>query len=65
MSNAEKNANKKIRETVARRKSQGWNAEQIGKRIWLCYGHLYMVKGTALIVKMAGGDQTFDVQEAR
>lgn len=61
MNSAERKTNKKIQETVTRRSAQGWTADQIGARIWHCYGHLYSVKGNVLRVKMAGGDQSFEI----
>lgn len=61
MNRAERETNKKAEETVARRASQGWSAEQIAKRVWFCYGYLCGVKGNILTVKMAGGYRTFEI----
>jgi len=61
LNSAEKKTSRMILETIARRSAQGWTAEQIGKRIWHCYGHLYSVQGNVLCVKMAGGDQRFEI----
>jgi hypothetical protein len=63
MNSAEKKTNKKILETITRRSSQGWTAEQIGERIWLCYGHLWSAKGNMLRVNMAGGPQHFEITQ--
>jgi hypothetical protein len=60
MNSTEKRTNKAIAKRVALRMSQGWSLERIGhKTVWTMFGHLYSIKDGALIVKMAGGDQTF------
>ena len=63
MNSAEKRINKEIAKTVARRSSQGWTADKIAARIWLCYGHLCSVRGNVLSVRMAGGVQNFVISQ--
>lgn len=64
MNSAERKTNKKALETITRRSAQGWTAEQIGQRIWHCYGYLWNAKGSTLTVRMAGGVQVFEIPVA-
>lgn len=60
MNSAEKRTNKALAARIALRMSQGWSLEKIGQRtVWNMFGHLYSIRDGALVVKMAGGNQTF------
>ena len=55
MNKATKNHEKKIRDLVAKHLDRGTSLEEIGRRVWICYGYLNEVKGNQLIVKMHVG----------
>ncbi len=61
MSNAAKTHEKKVRECIARRTAQGWTAEQIAKRVWLCFGYLTSNTDSSITVRMHAGTVTFQV----
>ena len=67
MNSAEKRTNKALAARINLRMSQGWSLEKIGDRtVWTMFGHLYSIRNGALIVAMAGGNQTFTPpQEAK
>jgi hypothetical protein len=55
---------KEIRKRIAVRMSQGWTAEQIGARIWKCYGRLYEVRNGNLHINISGTLERFDFTPA-
>jgi hypothetical protein len=60
MNSSEKRTNAALAKRINLRMSEGWSLEKIGQRtVWHMYGHLYRIQDGALIVKMAGGEQTF------
>lgn len=60
MNTTEKKTNKALAERINLRLSQGWSLEKIGSlTVWRMFGHFYSIRNGALIVKMAGGAQTF------
>lgn len=56
MNKATRNHEKKIRDLVAKHLQRATPLTEIGRRVWVCYGYLNMVKDGRLIVKMDAGD---------
>ncbi len=55
MNNATKNHERKILDLVAKHLQRGSSLQEIGRRIWICYGYLNEVRGGKLIVNMHKG----------
>jgi hypothetical protein len=63
MNKATRNHEKKIRDCVAKHIARGTSLEEIGRRVWICYGYLNEVKNGQLIVKMDAGSTVLATQE--
>jgi hypothetical protein len=62
MNSAEKRTNRELTKRIEMRLAQGWSLEKIGDRtVWHMYGHFYSIKDSTLTVKMAGGNQSFNL----
>lgn len=55
MNKATRNHEKKIRDLVAKHIARGTGLEEIGRRVWICYGYLNEVKNGRLMVSMHAG----------
>ncbi len=55
MNNATRNHEKKIKDLVAKHIARGTSMEEIGRRVWICYGYLNEVKNGRLMVNMHKG----------
>ncbi len=55
MNEATRNHEKKIKDLVAKHIVRGTSLEEIGRRIWICYGYLNEVKNGRLMVNMHAG----------
>jgi hypothetical protein len=65
MNKATRNHEKKIRDLVAKHLSRGTSLEEIGRRIWICYGYLNEVKDGSLIVNMHAGPTVLATESQR
>jgi hypothetical protein len=60
MNSTTKRIEDRLRKRIVLRLSQGWSLEKIGDRtVWTMFGHLYSIKNGFLVVKMAGGNESF------
>jgi hypothetical protein len=65
MNKATRNHEKKILDLVAKHMALGTKLEEIGRRVWICYGYLNEVKGGKLIVKMHAGETVLATEDHR
>lgn len=65
MNKATRNHEKKIRDMVAKHLALGTSLEDIGRRVWICYGYLNEVRNGELLVKMHAGERICLAKESQ